>query len=46
MSKMIKENEFDSEFSNVKYMVEDNIVLLTWKSSAVIMTIEIQQHLL
>ena len=31
MSKMIKENEFDSEFSNVKYMVEDNIVLLTWK---------------
>ena len=31
MSKMIKENEFDSEFSNVKYMVEDNIVLLKWK---------------
>jgi len=24
-------NEFDSEFSNVKYMAEDNIVLLTWK---------------
>ena len=28
---MIKGNEFDSEFSNVKYMFEDNIVLLTWK---------------
>ena len=31
MNKTIKESEFDSEFSNVKYMVEDNIVLLTWK---------------
>ena len=31
MSEMIKKNEFDSEFSNVKYMAEDNIVLLTWK---------------
>jgi len=28
---MIKINEFDSEFSNVKYMAEENIVLLTWK---------------
>ncbi|UZW15670.1 hypothetical protein OSC52_07570 [Clostridium pasteurianum] len=24
-------NEFDSEFSNVKYILEDNIVFLTWK---------------
>jgi hypothetical protein len=31
MSEMIKEKEFDSEFSYVKYMAEDNIVLLTWK---------------
>ena len=28
---MSNKNEFDSEFSNVKYMAEDNIVLLTWK---------------
>ena len=28
---MSSKNEFDSEFSNVKYMAEDNIVLLTWK---------------
>jgi hypothetical protein len=27
----IEETEFDSEFSNVKYMSEDNIVFLTWK---------------
>lgn len=27
----IEKNEFDSEFSNVKYMSEDNIVFLTWK---------------
>jgi len=27
----IDKNEFDSEFSNVKYMSEDNIVFLTWK---------------
>lgn len=27
----IEKNEFDSEFSNVKYMPEDNIVFLTWK---------------
>jgi hypothetical protein len=27
----IEEIEFDSEFSNVKYMSEDNIVFLTWK---------------
>jgi hypothetical protein len=27
----IEKNEFDSEFSNVKYIVEDNIVFLTWK---------------
>ncbi len=26
-----KENQFDSEFGNVKYIVKDNIVLLTWK---------------
>lgn len=26
-----EKNEFDSEFSNVKYMAEDNLVLLTWK---------------
>lgn len=31
MSKRIEKNEFDSEFCNVKYMAEDNIVLLTWK---------------
>ena len=31
MSEMIKEKEFDSEFSYVKYMADDNIVLLTWK---------------
>lgn len=24
-------NEFDSEFCNVKYIEEDNVVLLTWK---------------
>lgn len=24
-------NEFDSEFSNVQYMEEDNVVCLTWK---------------
>lgn len=24
-------NELDSEFGNVKYKIEDNIVLLTWK---------------
>jgi len=27
----IDENEFDSEFSNVKYMLDDNIVLLSWE---------------
>jgi len=26
-----EKNEFDSEFSNVKYIEEDNIVFLTWK---------------
>lgn len=26
-----RKNQFDSEFSNVKYIAEDNIVLLTWK---------------
>jgi len=31
MRKMFEKNEFDSEFSNVIYMAEDNIVLLTWK---------------
>ena len=24
-------NEFDSEFSNVKYIEKDNVVLITWK---------------
>ena len=28
---IIEKNEFDSEFSNVKYIEEDNIVFLTWK---------------
>lgn len=28
---MILEKELDSEFGNVKYISEDNIVLLTWK---------------
>lgn len=28
---MSKTNEFDSEYSNVKYMEADNIVLITWK---------------
>ncbi len=28
---VIEKNEFDSEFSNVKYMKQDNIVFLTWK---------------
>lgn len=27
----LKNNEFDSEFGNVKYVKKDNIVLLTWK---------------
>ena len=27
----IEKNEFNSEFSNVKYILEDNIVFLTWK---------------
>ena len=27
----IDKNEFDSEFSNVKYMTGDNIVFLTWE---------------
>ena len=27
----IEKDEFDSEFSNVKYLEEDNIVFLTWK---------------
>ena len=27
----IEKKEFDSEFSNVKYMSEENIVFLTWK---------------
>lgn len=31
MSEIIKETEFDSEFCNVKYISEDNIVFLTWK---------------
>ena len=31
MSEIIREKEFDSEFSNVKYMTDDNIVLITWK---------------
>lgn len=26
-----KKSEYDSEFGNVKYLVEDNTVLLTWK---------------
>ncbi len=26
-----EKDEFDSEFSNVKYMKQDNIVFLTWK---------------
>ncbi|WP_158511926.1 hypothetical protein [Clostridium arbusti] len=29
MNMNIEKNEFDSEFSNVKYMSEDNIVFLT-----------------
>lgn len=28
---MITKNEFDSEFSNVKYIAEDNLVFLKWK---------------
>ncbi|AKG33939.1 hypothetical protein [Paenibacillus durus] len=31
MSNMIEKDEFDSQFCNVKYITEDNIVLLTWK---------------
>jgi hypothetical protein len=31
MNMDIEKNEFDSEFSSVKYMSEDNIVFLTWK---------------
>ncbi|MCO1604539.1 hypothetical protein [Desulfosporosinus nitroreducens] len=31
MNMDIEKNEFDSEFSNVKYMSEANIVFLTWK---------------
>ena len=27
----MEKNEFNSEFSNVKYISEDNIVFLTWK---------------
>ena len=27
----IDKNEFDSEFSNVKYISEDNVVFLAWK---------------
>jgi hypothetical protein len=27
----IKKDEFDSEFGNVKYIAEDNVVFLTWK---------------
>ena len=27
----IEKDEFDSEFSNVKYMPKDNMVFLTWK---------------
>ena len=27
----VEKTEFDSEFSNVKYMAEDNVVFLTWK---------------
>lgn len=29
----MNQNEFDSEFSNVKYIKEDNIILLTWKKA-------------
>lgn len=29
MNKIIEKNEFDSEFSNVRYIPEDNIVFLT-----------------
>jgi len=31
MNEIIEKNKFDSEFSNVRYMPEDNIVFLTWK---------------
>ena len=31
MNMDIEKNEFDSKFSNVKYMSEDNAVFLTWK---------------
>jgi hypothetical protein len=31
MSGVIENEEFDSEYSNVKYMSKDNVVLLTWK---------------
>jgi hypothetical protein len=31
MRKVIEINEFDSEFCNVQYNSEDNVVLLTWK---------------
>ena len=31
MNEIIEKNKFDSEFSNVIYMPEDNIVFLTWK---------------
>ncbi|RQW10674.1 hypothetical protein EH198_15040 [Paenibacillus rhizophilus] len=31
MNMNVEKNEFNSEFSHVKYMPEDNIVFLTWK---------------
>lgn len=31
MRKIIEINDFDSEYSHVEYISEDNIVLLTWK---------------
>lgn len=31
MGKLTENNEFNSEFCNVKYIKEDNIVLITWK---------------
>lgn len=46
MNMDIEKNEFDSEFSNVRYMSEDNVVFLTWKKFSAMIIIEIQRHLL
>ncbi len=31
MNEIIEKDEFDSEFCNVKYIYQDNLVFLTWK---------------